>query len=48
MPRPTVSEEDRRSVWIKYRATPAEREAITARCQAAGLSLSAFHRTLAL
>ena len=48
MPRPPVSEEDRRSVWIKYRASPAAREELTARCRAAGLSLSAFHRTLAL
>lgn len=48
MARPTIADEDRRSVWIKYRASVLERSRIEARARATGLSLSAFHRQLAL
>ena len=48
MARPKITDLDRRSVWIKYRASPAEAELIEARRQRTGLSLSAFNRTLAL
>ena len=48
MARPTIAEQDRRSVWIKYRASPSEAARIAERCRATGLSLSAFHRSLAL
>lgn len=48
MARPPISEDDKRSVWIKYRASPKEAAAIHSRCKATGLSLSAYNRTLAL
>ena len=48
MARRRIDDLDRRTVLIKYRASPAEAERIDARCKEAGLSLSAFNRTLAL
>ena len=48
MARPPIDDQDRRSVWIKYRASPSEANRIAERCRSVGLSLSAFHRTLAL
>ncbi len=48
MARPPIDDLDRRTVWIKYRASPTEAARIELRRAKAGLSLSAYNRSLAL
>ena len=48
MARPALDELERRNTWIKYRVSRNEARRIEERAMEAGLSLSAYNRTLAL